>query len=72
MLAVQTSHRFGRNHGDMCEHLCDTTSRYDRGQKELSFLLVCALCGTEELVEAIQYEPRFAEYAIGEPAPLAT
>jgi hypothetical protein len=44
-----------------CEHLCDTTSRYDHGQTELSFLLVCVLCGTEELVETIRYEPRFTE-----------
>ena len=44
-----------------CEHLCDTTSRYDHGRKELIFLLVCALCGTEELVETIRYEPRFTE-----------
>jgi hypothetical protein len=44
-----------------CEHLCETTSRYDHGEKELSFLLFCALCGTEELVERIRYEPQFTE-----------
>ncbi|HKP20944.1 MAG TPA: hypothetical protein VJT68_05475 [Thermoleophilaceae bacterium] len=44
-----------------CEHLCDTTTRYDRGQKVLSFLLVCAACGTEELVEKVSYEPRFTK-----------
>ena len=71
----------GRDHREMleasenalarCEHLCQTTTRYDHGQKELSFLLVCAVCGTDELIEAIQYEPRFTEHAIGEPARLA-
>jgi hypothetical protein len=44
-----------------CEHLCDTTSPYDHDQKELSFLFACVLCGTEELVETIRYEPRFTE-----------
>ncbi len=54
-----------------CEHFCETTTRYDHGEKELSFLLVCAVCGTEELIEAIQYEPRFTEQAVDEPAWLA-
>jgi hypothetical protein len=46
-----------------CEHFCETTTRYDHAQKELSFLLVCAVCGTEKLIEAIQYEPCFTEHA---------
>ena len=50
-----------------CEHLCDTTTRYDHGQKELSFLLRCAACGTEELVETVRYEPRFTEHAVSGP-----
>ena len=54
-----------------CEHLCETTSRYDRAQKELSFLLVCAVCGTEELIDTIGYEPRFTDRAISEPTRLA-
>jgi hypothetical protein len=54
-----------------CEHLCETTTRYDHAQKELSFLLVCAVCGTEELVETVRYEPRFTEHAISEPTRLA-
>ena len=54
-----------------CEHLCETTTRYDHIQKELSFLLVCAVCGTEERVETIRYEPRFTEHAISEPTRLA-
>jgi hypothetical protein len=48
-----------------CEHLCDTTSRYDHDQKQLIFLLVCALCGTEELVETLRYEPRFTRELSG-------
>jgi hypothetical protein len=50
-----------------CEHLCGTTTRYDHAEKELSFLLVCAVCGTQELIETIAYEPRFTEDAIGDP-----
>ena len=42
-----------------CEHLCETTSRYDHAEKELSFLLLCAVCGTEQLIDRIRYEPRF-------------
>ena len=71
----------GRDHREMfaasenalarCEHLCQTTTRYDHCQKELSFLLVCAVCGTDELIETIQYEPRFTEHAVREPARLA-
>ena len=44
-----------------CQHLCETTSRYDHGRKELSFLLLWAVCGTEDVVERIRYEPRFKE-----------
>lgn len=36
-----------------------TTTRYDREAKQLDFLMVCAVCGTEKLVESISYEPRF-------------
>jgi hypothetical protein len=42
-----------------CDHLHDTTSRYDHEYKQLSFLRVCSICGTEKLVETIPYEPRF-------------
>ena len=42
-----------------CDHLHDTTTRYDHGQKQLTFLLVCHVCGTERLVETVPYEPRF-------------
>jgi hypothetical protein len=42
-----------------CDHLHDTTTRYDREAKQLDFLMVCVVCGTERLVESISYEPRF-------------
>jgi hypothetical protein len=42
-----------------CDHLHDTTSRYDRDEKQLTFLLVCRVCDTEKVVETMAYEPRF-------------
>jgi hypothetical protein len=51
-----------------CDHLHDQTSRYDPVNKQLSFLLVCNVCGTEKLVEAVPYEPRFQPHARTEPA----
>jgi hypothetical protein len=42
----------------MCDHLHDTTSRYDAAQKLLTLLLVCRICGTEKVVETLEYEPR--------------
>ena len=43
----------------MCDHLFDTTSRYDHERRLLTFLLLCPVCGTEQLVERLSYEPRF-------------
>jgi hypothetical protein len=43
----------------MCDHLFDPTSRYDTARKLLTFLLVCPVCGTQEIVETLAYEPRF-------------
>jgi hypothetical protein len=43
----------------MCDHLFETTSRYDRRRKVLTFLLRCATCETETLVESLRYEPAF-------------
>ncbi len=43
----------------MCDHLCDTTTRYDARRKLLTFLLRCPECGTETVIETIEYEPRF-------------
>jgi hypothetical protein len=42
-----------------CDHLHDTTTRYDRAAKRLDFLLVCAVCKTEKLIHSVEYEPRF-------------
>ena len=42
-----------------CDHLQDTTTRYDHAEKLLTFLLVCPVCGTEKIVHAQHYEPRF-------------
>jgi hypothetical protein len=41
----------------MCEHLHDSTSRYDAAEKVLTFLLVCRTCDTERVVETLEYEP---------------
>jgi hypothetical protein len=41
----------------MCEHLHDSTSRYDAAEKVLTFLLVCRTCGIERVVETLEYEP---------------
>jgi hypothetical protein len=42
-----------------CDHLHDSTTRYDQEQKLLTFLLVCPACGTEKVIETQHYEPRF-------------
>lgn len=42
----------------MCDHLHDTTSRYDAAKKLLTFLRVCRTCGIEQIVETLEYEPR--------------
>jgi hypothetical protein len=42
-----------------CDHLHDSTTRYDHDQKVLTFLLVCPVCRTEKVVESRRYEPRF-------------
>jgi hypothetical protein len=42
----------------MCDHLHDTTSRYDAAEKLLTFLRVCRICGIEQVVETVEYEPR--------------
>lgn len=43
----------------MCDHLFDTTTRYDPARKELRFLLFCPVCRTETVVETLAYEPSF-------------
>lgn len=42
-----------------CDHLHDTTTRYDREAKRLDFLVFCSVCGIEKVVESMPYEPRF-------------
>jgi hypothetical protein len=54
------------NHAVICSHLHDTTTRYDRKSKVLTFLLVCSVCGTQKVVEELRYEPAFAA---GVPSP---
>jgi len=51
-----------------CDHLHHQTSRYDSVTKQLSFLLVCNVCGTERLVETVAYEPRFQPHPETQPA----
>jgi hypothetical protein len=41
-----------------CDHLHDTTTRYDPAGKRLTFLQICHACGIEKVVETIPYEPR--------------
>ncbi|HEY2603018.1 MAG TPA: hypothetical protein VGI67_15785 [Thermoleophilaceae bacterium] len=41
----------------MCEHLYDSTSRYDADRKLLTFLLVCPVCEIEEIVQTLEYAP---------------
>jgi hypothetical protein len=42
-----------------CQHLHETTSRYDISRRLLTFLLVCPQCGVERVVEMVHYEPQF-------------
>lgn len=42
-----------------CEHLRDTTTRYDHAAKRLDFFLFCPVCRTAKLVHSLDYEPRF-------------
>jgi hypothetical protein len=51
-----------------CNHMHDSTTRYDHDQKLLSFLLVCPICGIERVVETMKYEPRFHSAPAPEPA----
>jgi hypothetical protein len=47
----------------MCDHLYETTSRYDADRKLLTFLLVCPVCEIEETVQTIEYAPSFTAHA---------
>jgi hypothetical protein len=47
----------------MCDHLYDSTSRYDAVSKLLTLLLVCPVCRIEQVVETLEYEPNFVPRA---------
>jgi hypothetical protein len=51
----------------MCDHLHESTSRYDHDEKLLTLLLVCPVCRTEHVVETLEYEPRFRPCLIPSP-----
>jgi hypothetical protein len=44
----------------MCSDIYETTSRYDRDRKVLTFLLLCPVCGIESVVARLDYEPAFS------------
>jgi hypothetical protein len=48
----------------MCHHFHESTSRYDSESKLLTLLLFCPVCGIENVVETIEYEPRYKPCAI--------
>jgi hypothetical protein len=52
---------------DGCDHLHDSTSRYDHEAKRLTFLLVCPVCRTERVVDSIPYEPQFTPHEAPQP-----
>jgi hypothetical protein len=54
-----------------CDHLHDSTTRYDHDQKLLTFLLVCRVCSTEKVMETQHYEPRFEPRPAPQPADAA-
>jgi hypothetical protein len=60
--------RGGSCRSGRCDHLHDTTTRYDPAEKQLSFLLVCPTCGTEKAVETVPYEPQFQPHHSTNPA----
>jgi hypothetical protein len=42
-----------------CDHVHETTSRYDHAVRRLQLLLVCPVCKTEKVIHDLAYEPRF-------------
>jgi hypothetical protein len=44
----------------MCDHLFETTTRYDKQRRLLTFLLVCPVCRRERGLETVDYEPHFS------------
>ena len=51
--------RRGRPRAERCDHLHESTSRYDQAEKQLHFLLVCPVCKTERVVDTVDYEPQY-------------
>jgi hypothetical protein len=51
--------RPARSRSAACEHMHDTTTRYEPLEQLLTFLLVCPVCGTERVIETLRYAPRF-------------
>jgi hypothetical protein len=41
----------------VCDHMHDSSSRYDPARKILTLVLVCRICGTERVVDKLAYEP---------------
>ena len=56
-MTISEWRRRGRPRG--CDHLHESTSRYDQAEKQLHFLLVCPVCKTERVVDTVDYEPRY-------------
>jgi hypothetical protein len=42
-----------------CEHVHETTTRYDHEANVLEFFLFCPVCRTSRVVCTLDYEPRF-------------
>jgi hypothetical protein len=51
-----------------CDHLHESTSRYDRAAKQLTFLLVCPVCQAEKVIETHHYEARFEPHDAAAPS----
>ena len=51
-----------------CDHVHDTTTRYDHDSKQLSFLQTCHACSTQKVVETIPYDPSFKPHPAPQPA----
>jgi hypothetical protein len=58
-MTIDSSMRSARSQRPACEHMHDTTSRYDPIGELLTFLLICPVCGSEKVIETLQYKPRF-------------
>jgi hypothetical protein len=54
-----TIEQWRRRRSAPCDHLHETTTRYDRVEKVLTFLVVCPVCRTERVLETQRYEPRY-------------